>query len=106
MQQEYTRIGQKIASQFVEYDPDSQSQDIRFLLPNELSSYEKQLIYMSIQVRDFPLLAPASYNSTRPISNLSENTLVLWEKDQNWISSEIPIEILDLYGETYKLRVY
>jgi hypothetical protein len=106
VQQDYTIIGKEIANQLVEYDPDSQNRDIQFLLSNDLSSSEKQQIYMSIQVRGFHKLTPYSYNPAKPFSNIDENTFILWENNLPWLSSIEPNEVIDLSQPIYKLVVF
>lgn len=105
-QQQYTLIGKQTAEEIAQLDHNLAETDIRFLLPNSLLSVEKQQIYMSVQVRGYPLLTPASYNSAKPISSLSANTIVLWKSGTPWVSERSADQVIDLVGNGYTLNIF
>ena len=105
-QQYFNRIGEQTAKVLGKLDIDPPGEDLQLLLPNELTSIQKQQIYMTVQVRGFPLLTPASYNSARQFSDLEENTLVIWDSQIEWSSPQEPKQGFTLSGTPYLLEMF
>ena len=105
-QQYFNRIGEQSAKVLADLDIDPPGAGLQLLLPNELTSIQKQQIYMTVQVRGFPLLTPASYNSARQFSDLEENTLVIWASQIEWSSPQEPKQGFALSGTPYLLEVF
>jgi hypothetical protein len=105
-QQYYNRIGEQTAKVLAGLDVDLSGAGLQLLLPNELTSIQKQQIYMTVQVRGLPLLTPASYNSARQFSDIEENTLVIWDSQNEWSSPQEPIQSFSLSGTPYLLKVF
>jgi hypothetical protein len=105
--QKYTLTGKQVAEALVERFPqDQQSGNFDLLLPNSLTSAQKQMIYTSIQIRGFFELTPASYISTKPLQEISENTLILWENGAPWLSDSRPLEVVELPGQAFQLLLF
>ena len=74
-------------------DSEPYGADIRLLLPNELTSIQKQQIYMTVQISGYLLLTPASYNSTRQLSAIEDNTALIWDRQAEWASTRQPKQV-------------
>ena len=105
--QNFNHVGKEIAEILVADETQNNPQaNINLLLPDDLSSTEAQRVYMSVQVRGFFTLTPATYHPSRELTDVSENTIVLWKTNQSWQSDLEPLEIMDLPGQTYQLLFF
>jgi hypothetical protein len=104
--QNFTFVGRQTAAILSELKAGSRGADVRLLLPNELTSIQKQQIYTTVQVSGYPLLTPASYNSARQFSAIEENTLLIWDRQAQWTSSLQPEQTYDLAGTPYLLFIF
>ncbi len=106
-EQTYSQTGAQIAGALVErYPQEYRERDFDLLLPNRLTSAEKQLVYFSVQVRGFFELTPASYNSANVFEEISAGTLILWEDNEPWISAMKADAIIDLNGQDFQLLIF
>ena len=58
---------------------------------------------MSVQVRGFFTLTPATYEPSEAISGTLGSTLILWETGRAWISGSEPLQVIELPGQPYQL---
>lgn len=106
-EQNFTRVGRQTAVLLSELDSEPYGADIRLLLPNELTSIQKQQIYMTVQISGYPLLTPASYNSARQLSAIIEdNTVLIWDGQAEWTSSRQPQQVYRLAETPYLLFIF